>query len=113
MSAIFAVAGGAPLTADTLESAVRAMASRGAERVDDGAGVAGGRFEWELESAPDPILVDDGVRIVTADASIYYKDDLRRAIRDATLDRPFAPSGDNAAALILDAYRAWGRDCAR
>jgi asparagine synthase (glutamine-hydrolysing) len=117
MSAIFAAAGGAPLSADALESAVQEMSSRGAERVVaravDGAGVAGGRFAWELESAPDPIVVDDGVRVVTADASIYYKDDLRRAISDATLDRPFAPSGDSAAALILDAYRAWGSDCAR
>jgi asparagine synthase (glutamine-hydrolysing) len=117
MSAIFAAAGGTPLSADALQSAVRAMASRGAERIEarvvEGAGVAGGRFAWELESAPDPIVVDDGVRVVTADASIYYRDDLRRAIRDATLDRPFAPSGDSAAALILDAYRAWGRDCAR
>jgi asparagine synthase (glutamine-hydrolysing) len=117
MSAIFAAAGGAPLSAAALESAVRDMASRGAERIEaravDGAGLAGGRFAWELESAPDPIVVDDGVRVVTADASIYYRDDLRRAIRDATLDRPFAPSGDSAAALILDAYRAWGRDCAR
>ena len=58
-------------------------------------------------------MVDDGVRVVTADASIYYRNDLRRAIRDATLDRPFAPSGGSAAALILDAYRAWGGDCAR
>jgi hypothetical protein len=107
MSAIFAAAGGAPLSAAALESAVRDMASRGAERIEaraaEGAGLAGGRFAWELESAPDPIVVDDGVRVVTADASIYYRDDLRRAIRDAKLDRPFAPSADSAAALILDA----------
>jgi asparagine synthase (glutamine-hydrolysing) len=117
MSAIFAAAGGALLPTDALERAVGEMASRGAERIQaravEGAGVAGGRFAWELESAPDPIVVDDGVRVVTADASIYYRADLRRAIRDATLDRPFAPSGDCAAALILDAYRAWGSDCAR
>jgi len=117
MSAIFAAAGGAPLRAEALEGAVRAMPSRGAEhveaRVADGGGVAGGRFAWEIESEPGPIVVDDGVRLVAADASIYYRDDLRRAIRNATVDRPFAPSGDGAAQLILDAYRAWGRDCAR
>jgi len=117
MSAIFAVAGGAPPAADSLERAVRDMAPRGAERIEarvaEGAGVAGGRFAWEDESTPGPIVVDDGVRLVVADASIYYRDDLRRAIRDATSDRPFAPSGDGAAHLILDAYRAWGRDCAK
>ena len=66
MSAIFAAAGGAPLTADVLESAVRDMAPRGAERIEarvaEGAGLAGGRFAWEDESAPGPIVVDDGVR---------------------------------------------------
>ena len=91
MSAIFAVAGGAPLAADSLERAVRHMAPRGAERIEarvsEGAGVAGGRFAWEDESTPGPIVVDDGVRIVVADASIYYRDDLRRAIRDATIKR--------------------------
>jgi asparagine synthase (glutamine-hydrolysing) len=116
MSAIFAVAGGAPTTVDSLESALADMAPRGAERIEarvtEGAGVAGGRFAWEDESGLGPIVADDGVRLVVADASIYYRDDLRRAIRDATTDRPFAPSGDGAAHLILDAYRAWGRDCA-
>ena len=117
MSAIFAAAGGAPITADALERAVRNMASRGAERSDvrvaERAGVAGGRFAWEADAEPSPIVVDDGVRLVAADAAIYYRDDLRRAIRAATAGRPFAPSGDGAANLILDAYRAWGRDCAR
>ncbi|HEU4722730.1 MAG TPA: asparagine synthase-related protein [Gemmatimonadaceae bacterium] len=118
MSAIFAAAGDAPLAAEELEQAIRDSAARGADlvetRVAEGAGVAGGRFAWEIEStSPGPILVDDGVRIVTADASIYYRDDLRRAIRDATASRPFAWSGDTAAHLILDAYRAWGSDCAR
>jgi asparagine synthase (glutamine-hydrolysing) len=117
MSAIFAAAGGAPLSAEALERAVRDMASRGAERIEtrvaDGAGLAGGRFAWEAETSPGPLVVDDGVRVVAADASIYYRDDLRRAIRDATSDRPFAPSGDGAAATILDAYRAWGSGCAR
>ena len=117
MSGIFAAAGGAPLSADELERAVREMASRGAERIEarvaGEGGVAAGRFAWEMESVPEPIIVDDGVRLVAADASIYYRDDLRRAIRDATGDRPFAPRDDDAAQLILDAYRAWGHDCAR
>ncbi|PYP77677.1 MAG: hypothetical protein DMD35_14055, partial [Gemmatimonadetes bacterium] len=117
MSAIFAVVGGASFPADALERAVRDMSPRGADSVevhaDDSAGVAGGRFAWEAEAAPGPIIVDDGERLVAADAAIYYRDDLRRAIRAATGDRPFAPSGDSAAHLILDAYRAWGGECAR
>ena len=118
MSAIFAVAGGVPVAADALERAVRAMEFRGADQVDvavaDRAGVAAGRFAWEIEStAPSPVVIDDGVRLVAADASIYYRDDLRAAIRGATASRPFAPSGDSAAQLVLDAYRTWGSECAR
>ena len=118
MSAIFAAAGGVPLAADARERAVRGMASRGTDQIDVGlaerAGVAAGRFAWEVDStAPGPVVVDDGVRLVAADASIFYRDDLRAAIRAATANRPFAPSGDSAAQLILDAYRAWGSDCAR
>jgi asparagine synthase (glutamine-hydrolysing) len=94
------------------------MATRGADlietRVAEGAGLAAGRFAWEAQSTSiGPVIVDDGVRIVAADASIYYRDDLRRAIREATASRPFASSGNAAAQLILDAYRAWGTDCAR
>jgi asparagine synthase (glutamine-hydrolysing) len=118
MSAIFAAAGGPPLSAETLERAVREMATRGADRIETravaGAGLAAGRFEWETQStATGPIVLDDGVRIAVADASIYYRDDLRRAIRQACASRPFEPSGDAATHLILDAYRAWGNQCAR
>ena len=118
MSAIFAAAGGAPLGAQELEQAIRHSARRGADRIEtrvtDGAGLAAGRYAWEVEgTSPGPIVVDDGIRIVVADASIYYRDDLRRAIRDATATRPFAWSGESAGHLILDAYRAWGSECAR
>ena len=118
MSAIYAAAGGAPLAAEELERAIRDSARRGADRVEtrlaEGAGLAAGRYAWEVEStSPGPVVVDDGIRIVAADASIYYRDDLRRSIRDATAGRPFAPSGESAGQLILDAYRAWGSECAR
>ena len=118
MSAIFAAAGGAPFTAAELERAIRDSARRGADRVEtriaDGAGLAAGRYEWELATtSPGPIVIDDGIRIVVADASVYYRDELRRSIRGATADRPFAWSGESAGHLILDAYRAWGSECAR
>ena len=118
MSAIFAMAGGPPLSVETLERAAREMSTRGAERIQAravaGAGIAAGRFDWEAEgTSVGPIVLDDGVRIVAADASIYYRDDLRRAIQQATASRPFEPSGESASHLILDAYRAWGSQCAR
>ena len=118
MSAIFAAAGGAPLAAEELERAIRESARRGADRLEtqtaDGAGLAAGRFEWELATtSPGPLVVDDGVRIVVAHGSIYYRDDLRRAIRAATAERPFEWSGESAGHLILDAFRAWGAECAR
>ena len=118
MSAIFAAAGGAPFSADELERAIRDSARRGADRLEvrvaEGAGLAAGRYAWEVETtSPGPIVVDDGIRIVVADASIYYRDELRRRIRAATADRPFAWNGESAGQLILDAYRAWGSDCAR
>ena len=118
MSAIFAVAGGAPLSAEELERAIRDSARRGADHIEtcvtEGSGLAAGRYAWEAEIVgAGPIVVDDGERVVVADASIYYREDLRRAIRDATASRPFAWSGESAAHLILDAYRAWGTECAR
>ena len=118
MSAIFAAAGLPPLSTEALERAVREMATRGTDRIETrsvpGAGLAAGRFDWEVQTtAVGPIVLDDGVRIVVADASIYYRDDLRRAIRQASSARPFEASGDSATHLILDAYRAWGSQCAR
>src|SRR5262245_6711097 len=76
---------------------------------DDGAlGVA--RHAWERDAlgAGDADLVrSDGV-VVAADATLYYQDDLRARLSRAGA----APSGPTAGHLILDAYRAWGVDCA-
>jgi asparagine synthase (glutamine-hydrolysing) len=118
MTAIFAAVGGAPLSAASLQRAVREMASRGAERMDarvgEGAGLAAGRFEWEADPvAHGPLIVDDGVRVVVVDGSLYYRDDLRRAICAASGSRPLDVAGDSTAHLVLGAYRAWGTDCAR
>jgi len=118
MTAIFAAVGGEPLSAAALQRAVVEMASRGAERMDcrvgEGAGLAAGRFEWEAEAtAPGPLLVDDGVRVVVMDGSLYYRDALRRAIAGASVSRPFDVGGDSPCHLLLGAYRAWGAECAR
>jgi asparagine synthase (glutamine-hydrolysing) len=116
VSALFAVAGGPSPSTAALESAVSEMAARGADRIEvrstEGAGLAAGRFEWEVaQTAPGPVLLDDGVRIVAADASLYYRDTLVGAIR-AAADQPFDIGGDSASHLILAAYRIWGVDCA-
>src|SRR4051812_17355052 len=118
MSAIFAVVGGEPMSAADLQRAVLEMATRGAEHIDcrggDSAGVAAGRFDWEMEAtASGPLVVDDGVRVVVLDGTLYYRDALRRAIAGATAGRAFDIAGDSAGHLIIGAYRAWGADCAR
>ena len=118
MSAIFAAVGGEPMSAAALQRAVVEMASRGAERMDcrvaDAAGLAAGRFDWEAEAtSAGPLVVDDGVRVVVLDGSLYYRDALRRAIAGASVSRPFELGGDSQGHLLLGAYRAWGPDCAR
>src|SRR5258705_841188 len=117
-SAISAAVGGEPLSAAGLQRAVVEMASRGAERLDcrvgEFAGLAAGRFEWEVEAtSPGPLVVDDGVRVAVMDGSLYYRDALRRAIAGASVSRPFDLGGDSPGHLLLGAYRAWGAECAR
>lgn len=114
MSAIAAVfrPAGAPDAGD--ETAARRMLdaqrSRGAERVAvhaaAGAVLAVARHEWEMAAgfAGDVLVLAAGDVIVAADASLYYRDDLRRALAE----RGISASGPSASHLILDAYRAWG-----
>jgi len=91
----------------------RAQAHRGAEESDQLAlswaalGVA--RFAWETapEYSGAARVHRDGDLLVVADASIYYRDDLRRALRS----RGIACDHDDPAALILAAYRAFGAAC--
>lgn len=60
-------------------------------------------FAWEVAAGvADALAVArDGDVVVVADASLYYKDDLRRRL--ASDDR-----GATAADLVLRAYRRWG-----
>ena len=98
------------------ERMLRAMKARGADSYgiwreeDGGALLAAARYTWELEPGfSDGILVlaEDDV-VVAADASIYYRDDLRRALKSEGI----VPERDSASHLILAAYRAWGDACA-
>jgi asparagine synthase (glutamine-hydrolysing) len=64
---------------------------------------------WEVDDeASLAVACDDGI-VVVADATLYYRADLRRALHaeGARVD------GTTAAHLILAAYRAWGAECAR
>jgi asparagine synthase (glutamine-hydrolysing) len=65
--------------------------------------------EWEAAGARDETAIaSEGGVIVIADASLYYRADLLRALR-----ADGRPASDvTAAHLILEAYRAWGDQCA-
>lgn len=64
------------------------------------------RNGWELAAdfAGGVLLLERDHLVVAADASLYYRDDLRRAIRAAGV--PVA--GESPSHLIAAAYRAWG-----
>lgn len=73
--------------------------------------VAVARFDWEMadEFSGSALIVNDGDITVAADASIYHRADLLRALSAANVK----PSGRTAAHLVAATYRAWGTDCAR
>ena len=90
-----------------------ALVTRGREhselRVLDSCILGVRRFAWELAphfSGPILLAADRGVA-VAADASLYYKSELRRKLES----RGVRARGAAPAELILAAYRAWGRDC--
>jgi asparagine synthase (glutamine-hydrolysing) len=68
--------------------------------------LAVGRHPWELEPgfSDGVLLAQDGDLLLAADASLYYRADLRARLRTAGVE----PSADTAAAHILAAWRAWG-----
>lgn len=95
---------------------LHAMSARGAdssavwrdERGDALLAVA--RYSWELEPGfSDDVLVlaEDDV-VVAADASIYYRAELRQLLQRERV----VPARDTAAHMILAAYRAWREECA-
>ncbi|MGI9183246.1 MAG: asparagine synthetase B family protein [Longimicrobiaceae bacterium] len=67
------------------------------------------RYEWEMEPgfSGAVLVVEDGDLVVAADASLFYRQDLRRALRREQI----RPGGSTASHLILAAYRAWGTAC--
>ncbi len=114
MSAILGAFGDGSQTDDrVVRRMLAAMRERGAARSavwrTGGAVLAVARHDWELEAAfsgPALVVAEDGC-VVAADASLYYRDDLRRrlAASGARL------GGTSASHLVLAAWRAWGDRC--
>jgi asparagine synthase (glutamine-hydrolysing) len=116
MSAVLGVfpGTGPPPDETMLRAMVSRMSARGTAHVDawrDGAAALGvARYDWELDASfsGGARVVRDGDLVVAADASLYYRADLGRALAA----RGVRPTGETASHLALAAYRAWGRECA-
>lgn len=100
--------------ASPLGQLLAAMAHRGHEQRDvvavAGSALGVSRYAWEAtarRSGPARVLQSGDVRVV-ADASLYYRDDLRRALQHAGS----ACASEDPTDLILAAYMAWGNECA-
>ncbi|HEV7706093.1 MAG TPA: asparagine synthase-related protein [Gemmatimonadaceae bacterium] len=117
MSVILAVVGDSAASLDdaTISRALTSMRAGASDRTaiwrGEGAMLAVARQSWEMSPtfSGDALVVTDGEVAVVADASLYYRDDLRAALARARV----AATGDSASHLILAAYRAWGADCAQ
>jgi asparagine synthase (glutamine-hydrolysing) len=116
VSVILAVVGDDAAAVDdaTIRRALASMHASAEDRVviwrGAGATLAVARQQWELSPSMsgDALVVTDGDLAIAADASIYYRDDLRAALARARI----SATGSTASHLILAAYRAWGADCA-
>lgn len=111
MSGIFANLGAPGATEESSTRRISdALRPRGADRSatwsgDEGV-IGASRFEWELAAdfAGGVLVLDRESLVLAADATLYYRDDLRRALRAAGV--PI--EGDSPSHLIAAAYQAWG-----
>ncbi len=115
MSAILGVFGGVP-SEPAITRMVHGLRGRGADRSEirrDSQGMlAVSRFEWERapQFSGSALVVDDGASALVADASIYYREDLRRRLASRGVS---VPSEADASTLVIAAYRVWGSRAAR
>lgn len=113
MSAIVGIIGPGAATAPVRAMLAR-MAGRGADVVDvwtsSDAVLAVSRHAWECEPglAGPALVAHERDCACVADASLFYRDDLRRALAAAEVHVDPAAS---PASLIIAAYRAWGTEC--
>ena len=113
MSAIVGIIGPGAATAPVRAMLAR-MAARGADMLDvwtsSDAVLAVSRHAWECEPgfAGPALVAHERDCVCVSDASLYYRDDLLRALAaaDVAVDPAAAP-----ASLIIAAYRAWGTEC--
>lgn len=72
--------------------------------------VSASRYDWEFtnDHSGDVLVLDDPRYLVAADASIFYRKELRARLSAQGID----VVGDTASHYILAAYKAWGADCA-
>ena len=110
MSGFLGVFGPEPVGAALWRSVRHRLAPLGTERWQvvprDGGAVGLGRYAWEAgaEFSGGVLVAEDGPYLVAADASLYYRDGLRRRL----LEAGSPPRSTAPADLILAAYRAWG-----
>jgi asparagine synthase (glutamine-hydrolysing) len=114
MSAILGCfGGGAALTPRQVSHMLAHMHARGTERRQvwraDDAVLAVSRYEWELgdDFSGGVLLSEDDDLIVAADATLYYRRDLQKALEA----RGVTPRSDAPAHLIAAAYHVWRERC--
>lgn len=116
MSAMVAIINRArpPHREERATRALAAMRRRGgdASRIvscgDATLAIACDRWEGTGTGANSVAIASEAGIVVVADAALYYRSDLLRALRA----RDTCPAGPTPAHLILAAYRAWGDGCA-
>jgi asparagine synthase (glutamine-hydrolysing) len=112
MSAILGVFGDAPTGEDAVRSMLGRMAARGADEIgvwhgrEAVLGVCRHAFELGQSCSGPVTVVEDGNLVIAADASLYYRHDLRRLLGAERATVPDTPSH-----LLLAAYRRWGPGC--
>jgi asparagine synthase (glutamine-hydrolysing) len=111
MSVIAAVVG--PATDERVLRRMLAAGHRDADVVEvahgDGAAIAVARPAWALEQLAGGVgVLAEGELLVAADATLYYRDELRRRLAEAGV----SPAGESPSHLVAAAYRAWGARCA-
>ena len=117
MSAILAIVGprrDSRVGEHILRGVLAVLGGRGVSHASawrgEGCTLAVARHPWERQSpdADEATVVEDDECVAAADATLYYRADLRRKLARAGV----APVADDASSLILAAYRAWGDRCA-
>lgn len=111
MSGLVAVFG-VPGTAEDqeLRNMLERTRSRGVDRTGwwqgDRGAIGIGRNSWEMGSdfAGGVLLLEEDRLVIAADASLYYREELRRALRAAGAKL----NGDSVSHLLAAAYRVWG-----